>query len=146
MKKCYLFLIYLINITALPALSQTGGNNPNSAALSDSSQFYVQEIVSSKIPILADFWAEWCGPCKIIAPSIDQIKNEYKGKIRILKINIDRNRSLASHFHIVSIPVIFIIKDKVVFRSFLGVQPKAVYISAINEVLVQDFDSSDSKE
>ena len=152
MKKFYLFLFFFISITKLPALSQTSGNNIRSSTLSDSSQLYVQEIINSKIPVLAEFWAVWCGPCKLLTPIINQIKDEYKGKIKVIKINIDRNRSLATYFRVVSIPSVFIIKDKIVVQRILGVQPKEAYLTAINNVLVKDSystdstDSTDSKE
>lgn len=146
MKIFYLFLFFFISITTLPALSQTSGNNIRSSVLSDSSQLYVQEIINSKIPVLAEFWAVWCGPCKLLTPIINQIKDEYKGRIKVIKINIDRNRSLATYFRVVSIPSVFIIKDKIVVQSMKGVQTKEAYTTAINKVLVQDSDSTASKE
>ena len=146
MKIFFLFLFFFISITPLPALSQTSGYNVKSPALSDSSQLYVQEIINSKIPVLAEFWAVWCGPCKLLTPIINQIKDEYKGKIKVIKINIDRNRSLATYFRVVSIPSVFVIKDKIVVQRILGVQTKEAYITAINNVLVQGPDSTDSKE
>ena len=146
MKKFYPFLFFFISITTLPALSQTSGYNVKSFALSDSSQLYVQEIINSKIPVLAEFWAVWCGPCKLLTPIINQIKDEYKGKIKVIKINIDRNRSLATYFRVVSIPSVFVINNKIVVQRILGVQTKEAYITAINNVLVQGPDSTDSKE
>ena len=146
MKKFYPFLFFFISITTLPALSQTSGYNVKSFALSDSSQLYVQELINSKIPVLAEFWAVWCGPCKLLTPIINQIKDEYKGKIKVIKINIDRNRSLATYFRVVSIPSVFIIKDKIVVQRILGVQTKEAYITAINNVLDKDSDSTASKE
>jgi thioredoxin 1 len=121
----------LVSVTG----AQTGTPPLKAAALGDSSQIYVQEIINSKIPVFIEFWAVWCGPCKMLTPIIDEIKSEYKGKIRVLKINVDRNQSLATYFRVVSIPNVFIVKDKIVVNTILGVQPKEVYINAIKAAL-----------
>lgn len=144
--KLFLLLFYLIGFTAFTSFSQTSGKSNKSAALSDSSQYYVQEIIHSKIPVLTEFWAVWCGPCKILTPIINQIKDEYKGEIKVIKINVDRNRSLASYFRVASIPSVFIIKNKIVVQRILGVQPKEAYIAALNKVLHKDMDSTDTAD
>ena len=127
----------LLGLSALISFTsaQTPATPRKSALLADSSQLYVQEIIISKVPVLIDFWAAWCRPCKMITPIITEIKKEYKGKIKVLKINIDRNRSLATYFRVVSIPSVFIVKDKIVVQNILGVQAKEVYIKAIQDAL-----------
>ena len=71
---------------------------------------------------------------------------DYKGKIKVIKINVDRNRSLAAYFRVNSIPAVFIIKDKIVLQRILGVQPKSAYIKALDEVLKKDRDSTDTAD
>jgi len=134
MKKVIPILLLLLMLLSLSS-AQTGIMPPKTGYLADSSQLYVLEIINSKVPVLIDFWAAWCKPCKMVSPIITEIKKEYKGKIKVLKINIDRNRSLATYFRVVSIPNIFIVKNKIVVQSILGVQSKEVYIKAIQDVL-----------
>ena len=147
-KKRIVFplIFLLISLTSLPAVSQTNEKNSKGPALPDSSQLYVQEIINSKMPVFTEFWAVWCGPCKMLTPIINQIKEDYKGKIKVIKINVDRNRSLAAYFRVNSIPAVFIIKDKIVLQRILGVQPKSAYISALNSVLQKDTDSTDTAD
>jgi len=139
-------IFFFIGTISLPALSQTSEKDTKGSALTDSSQYYVQEIITSKIPVLTEFWAVWCGPCKILAPVIDQINDEYKDQIKVIKINVDRNRSLAAYFRVNSIPSVFIIKDKIVLQRILGVQPKQTYIHALNQMLLKDTDSTDTAD
>lgn len=135
MKKLFRFIIIFVSITIVPGICQTGAGGFKGVSLIDSSQIYVQKIINSKMPVLADFWAKWCGPCKILEPIISQIKKEYKGKIKVIKIDVDKNRQLSGYFRVVAIPSVFIIKDKIVVKRIPGVQPKEVYIAAINEVI-----------
>lgn len=102
----------------------------------DSSQQYATKIVESKIPVLIDFWAPWCGPCHMIAPSIAQLEKEYKGRITVMRINIDMHREIADYFQVQSIPIVFLVKDKAVVKFVPGAQPKEAYKRAIEEVLV----------
>ncbi len=135
MHKTTLFLLLVLYAVVVPGFSQTGYGSTTGTMLGDSSQFYVQEIINAKLPVLIDFWAAWCGPCRVLSPIIEEIKKEYKGRIKVLKINIDKNRSLASYFKVVSIPNVFLVKDKIVVSNFPGVQPKKVYIAAITDLL-----------
>lgn len=134
-----LFFTIILSVSFLlyhsPCLSQISTDKEKGAALSDSSDIFADKIVSSKKLVLVDFWAEWCRPCHVLSPIIEEIKKEYKGKLTIIKINIDRNRQLAQYFRVVSIPSVFLIKDKRVVKNIMGVQPKEVYVAAINEIL-----------
>lgn len=131
-------------ILSISGNAQTGTRPAGTMGVRDSSQIFVQQIINSKIPVLIDFWAAWCGPCKMLTPIIDEIKKEYKGKIKVIKINIDRNRSLATYFRVVSIPNVFIVRDKIVFQSIPGVQQKDIYIKAIQDVLRTEEPSPES--
>ncbi len=84
-----------------------------------------REVVSSEIPVLVDFWAPWCGPCRMLSPTIDEIAKEKKFEIKILKVNVDENQSLAASNGIQSIPTLRIFKKGQVVQSTVGVQLKA---------------------
>jgi thioredoxin 1 len=115
--------------------------------LIDSSQQFADRIVQSKIPILVDFWAPWCGPCRFLGPTIEGLKKEYAGKILVMKINVDIHRGLANYFQISSIPAVFIIANKTVVEYLPGLQPKENYVQAIDKAIAsskkkQDNDSA----
>jgi len=85
---------------------------------------FESEVVQSPIPVLLDFWAPWCAPCKMIGPVIDQIAEEYSGRIKVGKINIDENSALAEQHGIVSIPTLILYKDGVMAAQRNGAAPK----------------------
>ncbi|MGE5494714.1 MAG: thioredoxin [Burkholderiales bacterium] len=94
-----------------------------------------KEIISTDKPVLLDFWASWCGPCMMIAPSIDNISKKYEGKAIIGKVNIDEQRSLAEQFGIMSIPSVFVIKNGKVVESVVGVRPQKYYENILDKAL-----------
>ncbi|PWW00510.1 thioredoxin [Hoeflea marina] len=89
----------------------------------DSANFQ-SEVLDSTVPVVVDFWAEWCGPCKMIAPSLEEISNEMEGKIKVVKLNIDENPELASQFGIRSIPTLAMFKQGAVADIKVGASPK----------------------
>ncbi len=90
--------------------------------LSDST--FEQEVIKSELPVLIDFWAAWCGPCRMIAPVIDELASEYDGKAKICKLDVDSNQNTAMQFGIRSIPTILIFKGGEVVDTIVGAVPK----------------------
>ena len=102
-------------------------------ALEFTNENFTQEVIESDIPVLVDFWAVWCGPCKMLTPTIEQLSSEYEGKVKVGKVNVDENQELAAQYGIMSIPTIMIFKGGQVVEQFIGVQPKTVYSEALNK-------------
>lgn len=96
---------------------------------------FEQEVVNSDIPVLLDFWAPWCGPCKMLLPVVDEIAKEYEGKIKVGKVNTDENMSLSSKFQITSIPCLIIFKGGKPINKMVGFRPKNDIEQEINNAL-----------
>ena len=94
-----------------------------------------EEVVNSDIPVLLDFWAPWCGPCRMLAPVIEELADEYDGKAKIGKVNVDEEPELASHFDVASIPTVVIIKDKKIIDKSIGFVPKGKLEVMLKSVL-----------
>ncbi len=90
------------------------------------------EVLKSDKPVLVDFWAPWCGPCRLIAPTIDELSNDYLGKIHVGKLNTDDNPKVASSLGISAIPTVLLFKGGSVVEKFVGVQPKPRMSAALD--------------
>ena len=93
-----------------------------------------QEVLETNTPILVDFWADWCQPCHIIAPTIDELADEYAGRIRIAKLDVDANQEVAKELGISSIPTILLFQDGRVVKKFVGVTPKHDLVNALDAI------------
>lgn len=88
-------------------------------------QNFDEEVLASEQPVLIDFWAPWCGPCQMMGPVIEEIANEYAGKVKVGKVNVDEEPELAQQFRVMSIPAIMLFKNGKVEKQLVGARPKA---------------------
>ncbi len=93
------------------------------------------EVLHSESPVLVDFWAAWCGPCRAVGPSIDQLAGEYGESAKVGKLNIDENPESAKQFGITSIPAVLLFKDGQLVETFVGVRPRERYAQALDQIL-----------
>ena len=94
------------------------------------------EVAASDQPVLLDFWAEWCQPCKMLGPTIDALADEYQGKIKVGKVDTDSNRDTAIKFQIQAIPTVILFQGGQAVKTWQGVQPKAAFAEELDKVLV----------
>ena len=96
---------------------------------------FEQEVLKSDTPVLVDFWAEWCGPCSMIGPSLEDIAKEMDGKLKVVKVNIDENPATPSRYNVRSIPTLLLFKNGQVAATKIGAEPKQKLVSWINTVV-----------
>jgi thioredoxin 1 len=98
-------------------------------------QNFETEVTKSNVPILLDFWAEWCGPCKMIAPALGELATEYAGKAKIGKVNVDENQDLAVKFRVSGIPALFMVKNGEVVDQIVGARSKKDFKAMIDRAI-----------
>ena len=106
-----------------------------SEAINVGEQTFEKVVLQSDIPVLVDFWAAWCGPCRMVAPVLDQIAAEHEGKIRIVKVNVDEEPALAAQYRITSIPAMKVFKGGEEVRELIGAMPKQMIEQQLEGIL-----------
>lgn len=106
-----------------------------STALAVTDSTFDEEVIHSETPVLVDFWAEWCGPCRMVAPILDEIAEEKKDAIRIVKLNVDDNIETARRFEVLSIPTMILFKDGDAKVRIVGAKPKSALLSDLEGYL-----------
>ena len=96
---------------------------------------FEEKVLKSDVPVLVDFWAEWCGPCKAIGPSVEQLATEYAGKARVFKLDVDQDSDIASNYGVMSIPALLVFKGGKVVDQMVGAAPKATIAQLIERAL-----------
>ncbi len=96
---------------------------------------FEDEIIKASLPCMVDFWAEWCGPCKMIGPIVEELAKEYDGKIKIAKMDVDQNRQTPAKFGIRNIPTLILFKDGKVVQTIVGAQSKGKLADELNKLL-----------
>lgn len=96
---------------------------------------FEKDVLQSQNPVLVDFWAEWCQPCQMVGPVVEELAGEYEGKIKVGKLNVDENINVPGNYGVMSIPTLIVFKDGKPFKTMVGVQGKDTLKKAIDEAL-----------
>ena len=105
------------------------------ADLTFTDQNFEADVLKSELPVVVDFWAEWCTPCRIVTPIIEELAKEYVGKVKVGKLNVDENPDSSGNYHVMSIPTVMVFKNGQPIKSVIGAQSKENFKKAIDEVL-----------
>ena len=107
----------------------------SSSATPVTDESFEKDVLGSTVPVLVDFWAPWCGPCRMVAPVVDEIAEQYEGQIKVVKLNTDENPSVASQYGIRSIPTLMIFKDGQRVDMVVGAVPKTTLATTLEKYL-----------
>ena len=106
-------------------------------AVAVTEETFSTEVLMSREPVLVDFWAAWCGPCRIIAPTVEELVIEYKGRLKVVKVDVDQNQDIAVRYGVQSIPTLMVFKDGKMVERVLGALPKPRIVNMIQPHLAQ---------
>ncbi len=94
---------------------------------------FKQEVLESETPVLVDFWAPWCGPCKMLSPVVEEVATEYEGQLKVVKLNTDQNPTVASHYGIRTIPTLMVFKGGRQINTVVGAVPKTILVATLDK-------------
>ncbi len=106
-----------------------------SEAMKVESADFKTQVLDSDVPVLVDFWAPWCGPCKMLTPTVEALADEYAGKAKVVKVNVDDNQQLAAQFGIRGIPTVMVFKGGEAVSTMVGLQPKEQLAKALDDAI-----------
>lgn len=115
------------------AVLPTSGSDSKPVTVTDAS--FDREVLQSPVPVLVDCWAPWCGPCRMVAPIVDQIAEEYAGRLKVAKLNTDENPGIASRYRIMSIPTLLIFQNSQVVDQIIGAVPKGQILARLQQIV-----------
>ena len=105
------------------------------AALEVTDDSFASEVLNSELPVLVDFWAEWCGPCKMVSPIVEELSNEYNGKVKVAKLDVDTNPQTATNYGIRGIPTLLMFKDGSAVDQIVGAVPKTQIAERLDKII-----------
>ena len=105
------------------------------AALEVTDDSFSNEVLNSELPVLVDFWAEWCGPCKMVSPIVEELANEYNGKVKVAKLDVDSNPQTATNYGIRGIPTLLMFKDGSAVDQIVGAVPKTHIAERLDKII-----------
>ena len=105
------------------------------AALEVTDDSFANEVLNSELPVLVDFWAEWCGPCKMVSPIVEELSNEYNGKVKVAKLDVDSNPQTATNYGIRGIPTLLMFKDGSAVDQIVGAVPKTQIAERLDKII-----------
>ena len=128
----FIFSMIQINLTQINYM----GND--TSVLPVNNESWEKEVLKSQLPVFVDFWAEWCGPCRMVGPAVEQLSKSLDGKVKIVKLNVDENQEIAVKYGIHSIPSLLLFKDGNEIARTVGAAPKEAYQKFIEESLAKN--------